>query len=417
MLFGKPGHARTDRPPDKESSMTDTKLDQPYSCTAPHDMVQALVEHLRNGTTDLCDEVVMLEPAIFTDPDVARRERRGVFGRVPFIAAHRSELRDPHDFITKKLPNNEVIIVRLGDGSVRTFVNMCRHRGATLKMEASGHCRVFSCAYHGWAYDLDGSLRNITYADSFGDVDVDQLGLVQLPCEERHGFIWVVDNPAATIDVAAWLGPETDAFLASYGIEHLECYHSGTFEEPTNWKIMHDAFLDGYHIKFAHPNSAGRVIHTNTYVVEDYERHARFISPRKSLDAWLERDPGEDEEMVEHVMLTHFIGPNCTLLQLPDNFQVLTFYPISDDPFESRMEMRLLVPPRSQSDLDEEAWKAKWDKNWHILQQVLAGEDFPILRGIQKAYGNEVSTPTVLGRNEILNQAFHREIAHLRGDA
>ena len=177
---------------------------------------------------------------------------------------------------------------------------------------------------------------------------------------------------------------------------------------------MHDAFLDGYHIKFAHPNSAGRVIHTNTYVVEDYERHARFISPRKSLDGWLEHDPGEDEQMVEHVMLTHFIGPNCTLLQLPDNFQVLTFYPVSDDPFESHMEMRLLVPPREQSGLDEEAWKAKWDKNWYILQKVLAGEDFPILRGIQKAYGNEVSTPTVLGRNEILNQAFHREIAHLR---
>jgi hypothetical protein len=48
---------------------------------------------------------------------------------------------------------------------------------------------------------------------------------------------------------------------------------------------------------------------------------------------------------------------------------------------------------------------------------VLAGEDFPILRGIQQAYGNQVATPTVLGRNEILNQAFHREIAHLRGDS
>jgi phenylpropionate dioxygenase-like ring-hydroxylating dioxygenase large terminal subunit len=396
--------------------MTNTTVDKPYSCTAPRDLVIGLLEHLRSGTTDLCEEVVTLQPAIFTDPDVARRERLGVFGRVPFIAAHRSELPKPHDFITKKLPNNEVIIVRLGDGSVRTLVNMCRHRGATLKTEASGHCRVFSCAYHGWAYDLDGSLRNITYADSFGEVDVDQLGLVQLPCEERHGFIWVIDNPAATIDVAEWLGPETDGFLASYGIEGLECYQAGTFKEPTNWKIMHDAFLDGYHIKFAHPNSAGRVVHTNTYVVEDYQRHARFISPRKSLDAWLERDPGEDEEMVEHVMLTHFIGPNCTLLQLPDNFQVLTFYPISDDPFESHMEMRLLVPPRSQSGLDDEAWKAKWDKNWYILQQVLAGEDFPILRGIQKAYGNEVSTPTVLGRNEILNHAFHREIAHLRGD-
>jgi phenylpropionate dioxygenase-like ring-hydroxylating dioxygenase large terminal subunit len=293
---------------------------------------------------------------------------------------------------------------------------MCRHRGATLATEASGHCRVFSCAYHGWSYDLDGSLRNITYSDSFGEVDTDGLGLVELPCEERHGFIWVIDNRDATIDVAEWLGPETDGFLSSYGIESLQCYQTGTFEEPVNWKIMHDAFLDGYHIKFAHPNSAGRVVHTNIYVVEDYQRHARFISPRKSLDAFLEQDPDPDEPMVQHVMLTHFLGPNCTLLLLPDNFQVLTFYPISDNPAESRMEMRLLVPERDRTDLDEEAWTRKWDKNWHILQTVLAGEDFPILRGIQRAYASEAATSSVLGRNEILNQAFHREIARLLGD-
>lgn len=394
--------------------MSDITLEKPYTLTAPREMVLALLAHLRNGTTDRCDDVMRLEPAVFTDPDVARRERAGVFGQVPFIAAHRSELPKPHDFITKRLPRNEAIIVRLGDGSVRAFVNMCRHRGATLIPDESGHCRVFSCAYHGWSYDLEGSLRSITYADSFGDVDIEQLGLIQLPCEERHGFVWVVDDPDATIDVAGHLGPEHDEFLSSYGIEGLECYQHGVFDEPANWKIMHDAFLDGYHIKFAHPNSAGKLIHTNTYVVEDYGNHARFISPRKSLDAWLDRDPDADESMVEHVMLTHFIGPNTTLLQLPDNFQVLNFYPLSDDPGQSRMEMRLLVPPRERTDLDETAWRKKWDKNWHILQTVLAGEDFPILRGIQQAYGNAATSPTILGRNELLNQAFHREVAKLR---
>ena len=396
--------------------MTTSAVDHSYRLSAPHDMVLTLVERLRAGTTEMCDEVVELAPAIFADPEVARRERVGVFGRVPFIAAHRSELPAPHDYVAKKLPRNDVVIIRVADGSVRTFVNMCRHRGAELVAEGDGHCRIFSCPYHGWSYDLDGSLRKITYAESYGEVDTSRLGLVELPCEERHGFIWVVDDPQATIDVAEWLGPATDGFLASYDIGSLECYAHGTFEEPVNWKIMHDAFLDGYHIKFAHPNSAARVVHTNTYVVEDFGSHARFISPRRSLDAWLERDPTPDEDMVNHVMLTHFIGPNCTLLLLPDNIQVLTFYPISDNPAESRMEMRLLVPSQAISGLDEQAFRGKWDKNWHILQTVLAGEDFPILRGIQRSYANATATPSVLGRNEILNQAFHREVAKLRGD-
>ena len=394
--------------------MTNTAAGARPTLAAPPDMVLGLLRHLRAGTTDRCESIRRLDPAIFTDPDIARREVEGVFGTVPFIAAHSGEIPHAHDFVTKRLPRNEVVLVRRPDATVKAFVNACRHRGSMLEDQASGHCRVFSCPYHGWSYDLDGRLRSITYDESFGEIDKSELGLVELPTEERHGFVWVIDNPAGAIDVAAWLGSDTDEQLASYRLDELLCYRVGVFDEPANWKIMHDAFLDGYHIKFAHPNSAARVIHTNTYVVQDYGRHCRFSSPRKSLDRWLDHDPEPDEPMLGHVMMTHFLGPNCTLLQLEDNFQVLTFYPISDNPAESRMEMRLLVPEREATAHDELAWTQKWDKNWHILQTVHTGEDFPILRNIQRAYASAAATPTILGRNEILNQAFHREIAGLR---
>ncbi len=70
---------------------------------------------------------------------------------------------------------------------------------------------------------------------------------------------------------------------------------------------------------------------------------------------------------------------------------------------------------RFASPRDPSAWADKWDKNWHILETVLLGEDFPLLRGIQRAYANQAASPTILGRNEVLNQAFHREVARLRG--
>ena len=395
--------------------MSDTALHGTGSLPVPASIVRGLLAHLRAGTTDQCEGVARLDPAIFTDPEIARRERERIFGRVPFIAAHSSEVPEPHDYLAKRLPRNEVLIVRQPDRSIRVLVNMCRHRGARLADEAAGHCRVFTCQYHGWSYNLDGSLRNVTFRDSFGEPG-EGVGLVELPAEERHGFIWVVDQPGAAIDVASWLGPETDAILASYRMGDLVCYRAGTFAEPVNWKIMHDAFLDGYHIKFVHPNSAGRQIHTNTYVIEDHGRHCRFASPRKSLDRWLESDPSDDEPMAGHIMLSHFIGPNCTLLQLADNYQLLSFFPVSDDPARSHMEMRLLVPPLDTTGMDEPAWTEKWDKNWDILEKVLLGEDFPLLRGIQRAYANQAATATILGRNEVLNQAFHREVARLRGD-
>src|SRR6202161_3526499 len=114
------------------------------------------------------------------------------------------------------MPRNRVIVARQQDGSVKSFVNVCRHRGAMLEEQERGRCRLFSCGYHRWSYHTDGSLRASTRENALGGVDRSQHGLVELPCEERHGLIWIVDRAGATIDVAAWLGPEMDAILAGY---------------------------------------------------------------------------------------------------------------------------------------------------------------------------------------------------------
>lgn len=381
---------------------------------APPEIVERLVGHLRNGTTDLCPDVMQLEARIFSDPVIARQEIDNVFGRVPMIAVHATELSNRSDFVAKRLARNEVVISRGEDDRIRTFVNMCRHRGARLTDDVQGHCRRFSCPYHGWSYGTDGSLKSITFPDTFGTVDQSELGLIELPTEVRHGFVWVVDDPDASIDVAGWLGPEMDELLASYHLDEFFSYQPRSFDQPANWKVMHDAFLDGYHIKFAHPNSAGKQIHTNVYFTEERGRHWRFASPRKSIDAWVTGEDVDGPPTLANIIVTHFVSPNCTLLQLDDNFQVLTFYPVSDNPHEARMEMRVLVPRVTADEMDDAGWIAKWDKNWHILEKVLAGEDFPILRDIQRGYASASASNTLLGRNEVLNQAFHRDIEHLR---
>jgi hypothetical protein len=56
-------------------------------------------------------------------------------------------------------------------------------------------------------------------------------------------------------------------------------------------------------------------------VVEDYGRHCRFVSPRTSLDRWLKTDPEPGTSMAEHIVVTHYLGPNTMLLQLDDNYQ------------------------------------------------------------------------------------------------
>ncbi len=376
------------------------------------DRIRRAIELLRNDTTDKFDDVVGFSADEFTDPVLAQQERDRVFGKVPSIVAHGSEIAKTYDFVTVAMPRNNIIVVRQKDGSVKAFVNLCRHRGALLEEAEKGRCRVFSCPYHRWSYDPDGSLRTITRDNTFGDVERERQGLIEIPCEERHGFIWVVDNAQESIDVAAWLGPEMDTIMAGYNLDKLVCYRAAGFDEPTNWKLMQDAFLDGYHIQYAHPNTAGKVIHTNVMAFEDFGRHLRFIAPRKTIDRWLEEDPG-DTPLDPYVTETHFLLPNSTLLRQPDHFQLLTFRPDQKDPTKSRMEQRLMVPPVEESGMDPEHWAKRWDKNWQILLAVLHQEDFPLLRNSQRGMASADAGDMLLGRNETANQLFRREIKKL----
>jgi hypothetical protein len=79
---------------------------------ARSDRIQRTLEHLRRLSTDTADRLVPFGPGQYADPGLAQRERDLVFGRVPSIVA------------------------RQHDGSVKSFVNVRRHRGALTEAPA-----------------------------------------------------------------------------------------------------------------------------------------------------------------------------------------------------------------------------------------------------------------------------------------
>ncbi|WP_181781171.1 aromatic ring-hydroxylating oxygenase subunit alpha [Pseudonocardia pini] len=377
--------------------------------------VTRLRRHLADGTTDRHERTTSLRAAEYRDGDIAEAEREFVFGRAPVIAAHSSELSEPGDFVRVSLPRNEIVLVRQQDGSVRALVNACRHRAAMVVTEPQGRCRLLSCPYHRWSYNLDGSLRTMTRADTVGDVDPADRALVPLPCEERHGLVWVVDNATAELDVAKWLGPEMDAILAALAIDRHVVFESTTFDEPVNWKVMQDGFLDFYHLEYAHPATAGKLIHTNVAVLEDFGRTCRWTQPRKSISR-ADAEPPDSAVLDGHLTETHFLGPNSTLVRHPDHLELLTFRPHPTDPARSVMELRLIAPLPGATGLDPEAWTRRWTRNWDLVLEVLTAEDLPILRGTQEAVRSRDAGDMMLGRNEIANHVFWRELAVLLAD-
>ena len=359
-----------------------------------------LFEHIDNTTCDLAPGQMLVDPEIYSDPGVFRLEQERIFDRVPVLAAHTSQLAEPNAFVTIDLPGNRALLVRQEDGRIKAFVNACRHRGACLVEEESGSRRVFSCGYHGWAYNCDGALRSVPYGETFGNLDRSQYGLTELPCEERYGLLWVVQRPGAPIDVAAWMGPEMDEILTDYHLEHFDMIRMSSFDEDMNWKVAEDAFVDGYHLKFVHPNSAGPYFYTNIGVVQDFGRHARAITPRKVIDQ-IRFTP--DAPIDPYVTVGNYLMPNTTILRHSDHYETLTFVPHPTDPNRCRMDVRLIVPPITS---DEE--RALWEKNYDILVNTVILEDLPLNRQLQSTLRGRGLKPLILGRNEMGNQAFHR---------
>jgi phenylpropionate dioxygenase-like ring-hydroxylating dioxygenase large terminal subunit len=367
------------------------------------EVAERLLAHLRNGTSDMADEVLELPAWLYYDEHQAARERTLLRTR-PILATHCSALPDPTSFVTLELIGVPVLIVRQGDGTVQAFRNICRHRGGPVEQEASGKHRLFTCRYHGWTYEGDGSIRNIPYEEGFEAVDRACHGLVPVACGERDGLIWV-QLEGDSIDVAGYLGDDLDAVFASFGLESWQLYVNEPIEQEINWKLVADGLLDIYHPKFLHPNSVGRLLETNVHVWDRMGVHGRLAMARRKLGQFVDAVP-DQEDLRAYVITNFFVYPSTMLVIQPDHIELWTVYPDGESATRSTTLIRFLVPEMPATD---EA-RRPLDLSWEILKDAVVQEDMPMARAIQVAAPETATDHYVIGRNESPVQHLHRQL-------
>ncbi len=358
--------------------------------------------HIKNGTTDLADEVISFDPKIHTNIDVAARERSAIFEKLPIMVAHSAQIPEPDDFLTVQMNASNVLLSRQKDGSMKAFLNACRHRGGTVVTERQGKRKLFTCKYHGWSYGNDGNLKAINFSESFGRLACDDLGLVALPVEERHGFIWVVDDPKAPIDVGTFLGPDMDLALAEFGLADYHFFKGEVFEFPQNWKIMLDGLLDGYHVPTLHGKTIAPYVYHNILATDFVTEHAFWATPRRRIDEVLNTPPS-DVSLNRYVIFGAAISPNTELVIHPHHIEFWTIFQDPANPNRCRAHLRFITPRPMQTDEELEIM----NKNWNILMAAVTNEDVPAGNGIQSSSAMSHTAKCLLGRNEILNQHFH----------
>ncbi|MBL7498445.1 aromatic ring-hydroxylating dioxygenase subunit alpha [Frankia sp. CNm7] len=196
-------------------------------------------------------------------PEYFEREKEAIFKRAWLNVGRVEQLPRMGSYFTKdiKAAHASIVVVRDKAGQVRAFHNMCRHRGNKLvwtddpKKESQGVCRQFACKYHGWRYDLDGSLTFIQQEGEFFDVDKSQWGLAPVHCDVWAGFIFVNFAHEPKQPLREFLGPMvTD--LEGYPFERMTARFGYSTTVGANWKLFMDAFAEFYHAPVLHGNQS-----------------------------------------------------------------------------------------------------------------------------------------------------------------
>lgn len=107
------------------------------------------------------------------------------FGSWHYLAEER-EIPSSGDFLVRTLGHRSVIVVRGEDGQVRVLVNICRHRKVIVCREERGNAAHFTCADHGWVYNLNGNLIGLSGPDGYARRFSARRGLTLVPRMEIY---------------------------------------------------------------------------------------------------------------------------------------------------------------------------------------------------------------------------------------
>jgi len=197
-----------------------------------------------------------LDRRIFSDEQIYQEELKKIFGRAWNFMCHQSQIPDPGDFFMNWIGEDEVIVVRARDGNINVMLNTCSHRGNSVCRAELGTTKSFFCSYHGWNYDLDGSLIGMPGESDFyrSNINKKAWGLTTAAkVEDYQGFVFATLDPTAPPleDYLGWVGRLGIDCMASLGeLEFLDGIQKNRVR--CNWKIAVDNLYDWYHVKVTH---------------------------------------------------------------------------------------------------------------------------------------------------------------------
>ncbi len=233
---------------------------------------------------------------------------------------------------------------------------------------------LIRCAYHGWAYGLDGHLVATPGIDG---IDKAKFGLHPVGLAEWGGFLFLSLSPMLPPDIG-----DAALRLGNYPLADLITARTLTYDVRANWKLILENYNECYHCAGVHPELCEVVpeFRRDGGIHLDWEagipHRDGAVTYTRSGTTNRAPFPGlSAEERVRHK--GELIYPNLMLSVAMDHAAAFLLWPLAHD--RTRIECRFLFHPdeAARDDFNSSDAVDFWDlvnrQDWAVCERVQAG--------------------------------------------
>ena len=327
-------------------------------------------------------------------------EQAAVFAHTWQWVCHREKLAAAGDYVTTTVAGLPVLVVRAGGGELGAFYNVCKHRAHEV-VAGEGSARSLRCPYHGWTYDLDGSLVTARHTQYLVDFDPSGICLDAVQVEEFAGFVFVnLDPTAAPLRLQSGdLGSEIAAKAPD--IANLTLARRLTYDIASNWKNLVENYLECYHCHIAHKDFVS-LVDMSTYRITTHGIYS-------SQTAEAGRSANSAYDVADATVRIHeawWLWPNTCLMRYPGRGNMMVMHVIPAGPDRTLETYDFFLEDPEPNAAESEAIR--------YVDEVLQVEDIGLVENVQRGMctpaftsGRIVYNPEDSGLSEHAVHHFH----------
>ena len=219
-------------------------------------------------------------------------EKERLWSRVWQFACREEHLPHVGSYIVYDIADQSYLVTRISDSEIKAYPNACLHRGRLLKTY-DGRVSEFRCPFHGWAWHVDGRLKQIPAQWDFPHAASRDLSLPEVQVGTWAGFVFINPDPDCE-SLSDFLGPEIQQHFARWDFEHRYLAAHASRIIRCNWKIANEAFTEGYHVNATHPQGVTYTGDPQSQI-DFWGNTARELSPKGIPCPLLDNTPSEEE--------------------------------------------------------------------------------------------------------------------------